>query len=184
MSHPLQVGTNGFISLAEPQRWVLSTWGRCQSVLVWLQPSWEIWTPPMWLVTSISARIKAPDVLQRAAEHISQAFPSNDRIEPTHAIIITWENVAPQSERGRADDYTVCPSILNILHLQKLVMKQAQQHLQVKSPLFKFLLQYARICKVIVFQYARICKVIVFQYAIICIFNCNMQEYAELFCNM
>ncbi|XP_016374163.1 nidogen-1-like [Sinocyclocheilus rhinocerous] len=48
---------------------------------------------------------KSPDVLQRAAEHIGQAFPSDDGIEPTHTIIVTWENVAPQSERGRGDEY-------------------------------------------------------------------------------
>ncbi|XP_043107714.1 LOW QUALITY PROTEIN: nidogen-1-like [Puntigrus tetrazona] len=46
---------------------------------------------------------KSPDVLRRAAEHIHQAFPSDDEIEPAHAIIITWENMAPQSERGRGD---------------------------------------------------------------------------------
>uniref|UniRef100_A0A672N3N6 Nidogen-1-like n=1 Tax=Sinocyclocheilus grahami TaxID=75366 RepID=A0A672N3N6_SINGR len=48
---------------------------------------------------------KSPDVLQRAAEHIGQAFPSDDGIEPTHSIIVTWENMAPQSERGRGDEY-------------------------------------------------------------------------------
>uniref|UniRef100_A0A672QGY6 Nidogen 1b n=1 Tax=Sinocyclocheilus grahami TaxID=75366 RepID=A0A672QGY6_SINGR len=48
---------------------------------------------------------KSPDVLQRAAEHIGQAFPSDDEIEPTHAIIVTWENVAPQGERGTGGEY-------------------------------------------------------------------------------
>uniref|UniRef100_A0A8C2HCZ3 Nidogen 1b n=1 Tax=Cyprinus carpio TaxID=7962 RepID=A0A8C2HCZ3_CYPCA len=48
---------------------------------------------------------KSPDVLQRVAEHISQAFPSDDEIEPTHAIIVTWENVAPQGERGPGGEY-------------------------------------------------------------------------------
>ncbi|XP_016097511.1 nidogen-1-like, partial [Sinocyclocheilus grahami] len=50
---------------------------------------------------------KSPDVLQRAAEHIGQAFPSDDEIEPTHAIIVTWENVAPQGERGTGGEYAV-----------------------------------------------------------------------------
>ncbi len=151
MSHPLQVSTNGFISLAEPSD---------ESEYLGKMPvSFGMIAAFLGdLDTTDGAghvyfrQDKSPDVLQRAAEHISQAFPSNDRIEPTHAIIVTWENVAPQSERGRGDDYTVCPSILNILHLQKLVIKQAQQHLQVKSPLFKFLLQYARICKVMSFN--------------------------------
>ncbi|XP_016359718.1 nidogen-1-like [Sinocyclocheilus anshuiensis] len=48
---------------------------------------------------------KSPDVLQRAAEHIGQAFPSDDEIEPTRAIIVTWENVAPQGERGTGGEY-------------------------------------------------------------------------------
>ncbi|XP_042622925.1 nidogen-1-like [Cyprinus carpio] len=48
---------------------------------------------------------KSPDVLQRVAEHISQAFPSDDEIQPTHAIIVTWENVAPQGERGPGGEY-------------------------------------------------------------------------------
>ncbi|XP_050978826.1 nidogen-1 [Labeo rohita] len=48
---------------------------------------------------------KSPEVLRRAAEHISQAFPSDDGIEPTHAIIVTWENVLPQGEHGRGDGY-------------------------------------------------------------------------------
>lgn len=47
---------------------------------------------------------KSPDVLQKASEHIRQAFPSEDEIEPTHVIITTWENVTPQVERGRGDE--------------------------------------------------------------------------------
>ncbi|KAK9966993.1 hypothetical protein ABG768_004067 [Culter alburnus] len=44
---------------------------------------------------------KSPDVLQRAADHIRQAFPSDEEIEPTHTVIVTWENVLGQgSERG------------------------------------------------------------------------------------
>ncbi|XP_067287104.1 nidogen-1-like isoform X2 [Pseudorasbora parva] len=42
---------------------------------------------------------KSPDVLQRAADHISQAFPNDDGIEPTHAVIVTWENVAAQGQQ-------------------------------------------------------------------------------------
>ncbi|XP_056323889.1 nidogen-1-like [Danio aesculapii] len=30
--------------------------------------------------------------------------PSEDEIEPTHVIIATWENVTPQTERGRGDE--------------------------------------------------------------------------------
>lgn len=51
---------------------------------------------------------KSPDVLQRAAEHISQAFPFDEGIEPTHAIIVTWENVLGHGgERGDEFEFAV-----------------------------------------------------------------------------
>uniref|UniRef100_A0A8C2E5M2 Nidogen 1b n=1 Tax=Cyprinus carpio TaxID=7962 RepID=A0A8C2E5M2_CYPCA len=65
---------------------------------------------------------KSPDVLQRVAEHISQAFPSDDEIEPTHAIIVTWENVAPQGERGPGDTIVI---IQNTFQLVVANMKSA-----------------------------------------------------------
>ncbi|XP_042560584.1 nidogen-1-like [Clupea harengus] len=45
----------------------------------------------------------SPSVLLRAAEHIGQAFPADDEVEPTHAVIVTWENVAAQGASGRGD---------------------------------------------------------------------------------
>ncbi|XP_076585706.1 nidogen-1-like [Chaetodon auriga] len=44
----------------------------------------------------------SPDVLSRAAKHIRQAFPRDDGVEPTNALIVTWENMAAlgTSERG------------------------------------------------------------------------------------
>uniref|UniRef100_A0A8C7JR34 Nidogen 1 n=1 Tax=Oncorhynchus kisutch TaxID=8019 RepID=A0A8C7JR34_ONCKI len=44
-----------------------------------------------------------PSVLLRTIDHISQAFPQDDEIKPTHALIITWENVAAHGEHGRGD---------------------------------------------------------------------------------
>ncbi|XP_063054021.1 nidogen-1-like [Engraulis encrasicolus] len=43
-----------------------------------------------------------PAVLLRATDHISQAFPADDEVEPTHVVIVTWERVSAQggSERG------------------------------------------------------------------------------------
>uniref|UniRef100_A0A8C7TSK6 Nidogen 1 n=1 Tax=Oncorhynchus mykiss TaxID=8022 RepID=A0A8C7TSK6_ONCMY len=35
-----------------------------------------------------------PSMLLRTTDHINQAFPQDDEIKPTHALIITWENVA------------------------------------------------------------------------------------------
>lgn len=44
-----------------------------------------------------------PSVLLRTTDHISQAFPQDDEIKPTHALIITWENVAAHGVPGRGD---------------------------------------------------------------------------------
>ncbi|XP_071206983.1 nidogen-1-like isoform X2 [Salvelinus alpinus] len=44
-----------------------------------------------------------PSVLLRTTDHISQAFPQDDEIKPTHALIITWENVAAHGSPGRGD---------------------------------------------------------------------------------
>uniref|UniRef100_A0A674C0U4 Nidogen 1 n=1 Tax=Salmo trutta TaxID=8032 RepID=A0A674C0U4_SALTR len=44
-----------------------------------------------------------PSVLLRTTDHISQAFPQDDEIKPTHALIITWENMAAHGAPGRGD---------------------------------------------------------------------------------
>uniref|UniRef100_A0A8C1LPY0 Nidogen 1b n=1 Tax=Cyprinus carpio TaxID=7962 RepID=A0A8C1LPY0_CYPCA len=103
MSHP-QVNTNGFISLAEPTGEseylgkMPASFGMIAAFLGDLDT-----TDGAGYV--YFRQDKSPDVLQRVAEHISQAFPSDDEIEPTHAIIVTWENVAPQGERGPGGEY-------------------------------------------------------------------------------
>ncbi|XP_041959120.1 nidogen-1-like isoform X1 [Alosa sapidissima] len=45
----------------------------------------------------------SPSVLLRAAEHIGQAFPADDEVEPKHVVIVTWENVVAQGVPGRGD---------------------------------------------------------------------------------
>uniref|UniRef100_UPI003AAE572C nidogen-1-like n=1 Tax=Centroberyx gerrardi TaxID=166262 RepID=UPI003AAE572C len=45
----------------------------------------------------------SPDVLGRTAEHIRQAFPEDDEVEPTSALIVTWENMAAHGTSGRGD---------------------------------------------------------------------------------
>ena len=45
----------------------------------------------------------SPDVLRRAAEHINRAFPEDEEVVPTHAVVITWVDIAthePQSRDG------------------------------------------------------------------------------------
>ncbi|XP_064804130.1 nidogen-1-like [Oncorhynchus masou masou] len=44
-----------------------------------------------------------PSMLLRTTDHINQAFPQDDEIKPTHALIITWENVAAHGVPGRGD---------------------------------------------------------------------------------
>ncbi|XP_072516823.1 nidogen-1 [Salminus brasiliensis] len=44
-----------------------------------------------------------PDVLQKIAEQIGQAFPNEDEVDLTHALIVTWENVATRGTAERGD---------------------------------------------------------------------------------
>lgn len=48
----------------------------------------------------------SPDILQRAAQHINRAFPEDEEVNPTHAVVVTWLDVAtnePQSGGQGAD---------------------------------------------------------------------------------
>ncbi|KAM6939613.1 nidogen-1-like [Xenentodon cancila] len=45
----------------------------------------------------------SPSLLSRAAEHIRQAFPGEEGVEPIHAVIVTWENMAAQGTFERGD---------------------------------------------------------------------------------
>lgn len=45
----------------------------------------------------------SPDVLGRAAEHMNRAFPEDAEVSPTHAVIVTWADVAPREPESRGD---------------------------------------------------------------------------------
>ncbi|XP_015235084.1 PREDICTED: nidogen-1 [Cyprinodon variegatus] len=45
----------------------------------------------------------SPDVLRRAAEHINRAFPEDDEVSPTAAVVITWITVAAHEPQSRED---------------------------------------------------------------------------------
>lgn len=45
----------------------------------------------------------SPELLQRIGEQISQAFPDEGKIEPIHAFVVTWVNVAAQGAAGSGD---------------------------------------------------------------------------------
>lgn len=45
----------------------------------------------------------SPEVLSRAAEHMNRAFPEDDEVSPTHAVIVTWADVAQHQPESRGD---------------------------------------------------------------------------------
>lgn len=95
-----QVSTNGFVSLAEPSDEseylgkMPASFGMIAALLGDLDTSDGAGYVYFRQETN-------PDVLRKAADHISQAFPNDDGIDPTHAVIVTWENVLAQGQRGR-----------------------------------------------------------------------------------
>lgn len=56
------------------------------------------------------------DVLRRAAEHINRAFPYNDEVDPTHAVVVTWVDVAPHTPHTRGDGLEKKVSCTQLFH--------------------------------------------------------------------
>lgn len=54
----------------------------------------------------------SPDTLHKAAEHINRAFPLDKAVNPTHAAVITWVDVAPHEPQSRGDGIGKKVSIL------------------------------------------------------------------------
>ncbi|XP_029106785.1 nidogen-1 [Scleropages formosus] len=46
---------------------------------------------------------RRPATLQRAAEHINRAFPEDEEVELSHAVVVTWRHVASHEPHGRGD---------------------------------------------------------------------------------
>ncbi|KAJ0005018.1 hypothetical protein NQD34_011232 [Periophthalmus magnuspinnatus] len=44
---------------------------------------------------------ESPALLRQAAEHINRAFPDEDEVNPTHAVVVTWVDVAMQEQDSR-----------------------------------------------------------------------------------
>lgn len=53
----------------------------------------------------------SPEVLRRSAEHINRAFPEDDEVSPTHAVVITWADVATHPQ-ARGDGIEKRVSVL------------------------------------------------------------------------
>lgn len=45
----------------------------------------------------------SPNTLRRSAEIINRAFPEDDEVNPTHAVVITWVDVATNEPQNRGD---------------------------------------------------------------------------------
>ncbi|KAI3363049.1 hypothetical protein L3Q82_011712, partial [Scortum barcoo] len=47
----------------------------------------------------------SPEVLRGAADYINRAFPDDDEVNPTHAVVITWVDVATHGPHDRGDGF-------------------------------------------------------------------------------
>lgn len=56
----------------------------------------------------------SPDVLHLAAEYINKAFPEDAETNPTHAVIITWVDVATHDAESRGDGVSKKVSIASL----------------------------------------------------------------------
>lgn len=97
-----QVNTNGFVSVDNPPAQseylgkMPATFGIIAAFLGDLDTSDEVGKVYFRQDTS-------PELLQRIGEQISQAFPDESKTEPSHALVVTWENVAAQGSPERGD---------------------------------------------------------------------------------
>uniref|UniRef100_A0A7N6F6Z0 Nidogen 1a n=1 Tax=Anabas testudineus TaxID=64144 RepID=A0A7N6F6Z0_ANATE len=100
--HSIFINTNGFIATAEPAS----------------EPTYLGKMPPDFgMIAALQGDLDTsdgvgkvffrqdtgPDVLRRAAEHINRAFPEDDEVNPTHAVLITWADVATHERQSRGD---------------------------------------------------------------------------------
>ncbi|XP_076880934.1 nidogen-1 [Brachyhypopomus gauderio] len=98
----IYVNTNGFVSVAQPLEEseylgnMPASFGVIAAFLGDLDTSDGIGKVSFRQDTN-------PDVLQKITEQIGQAFPNEDEVEPTHAVIVTWDNMATHGAPERGD---------------------------------------------------------------------------------
>uniref|UniRef100_A0A8D3BTP1 Nidogen 1 n=1 Tax=Scophthalmus maximus TaxID=52904 RepID=A0A8D3BTP1_SCOMX len=94
------INTNGFVATAEPAS---------ESTYLGKMP------PAFGMVAALQGDLdtsdgvgkvffrqdSSPEVLRRAAEHINRAFPDDDEVDPTNAVVITWVDVATREPQSR-----------------------------------------------------------------------------------
>uniref|UniRef100_A0A4W6CCJ4 Nidogen 1 n=1 Tax=Lates calcarifer TaxID=8187 RepID=A0A4W6CCJ4_LATCA len=97
-----QINTNGFVATTEPTS---------ESTYLGKMP------PKFGMIAALQGDLdtsdgvgrvffrqdSSPEVLRRAAEHINRAFPEDDEVDPTHAVVITWVDVATKESQSRGD---------------------------------------------------------------------------------
>uniref|UniRef100_A0A3Q2P057 Nidogen 1 n=1 Tax=Fundulus heteroclitus TaxID=8078 RepID=A0A3Q2P057_FUNHE len=90
------INTNGFVATAQPES---------ESIYLGKMP------PRFGMIAALQGDLDTgdgvgrvffrqdagPDVLRRAAEHINRAFPEDDEVNPTAAVVITWLDIAAKT---------------------------------------------------------------------------------------
>lgn len=56
----------------------------------------------------------SPGVLLQAAKHINRAFPEDQEVSPTHAVVVTWVDVANHETETRGDGIDKKVSVLSL----------------------------------------------------------------------
>ncbi|CAK6951779.1 nidogen-1 [Scomber scombrus] len=97
------INTNGFVATAEPA-----------SELTYLGKT----APDFGMIAALQGDLdtsdavgkvffrqdSSPHTLRQAAEHINRAFPEDDEVSPTHAVVITWVDIASNEPQSSGDD--------------------------------------------------------------------------------
>ncbi|KAL7854484.1 hypothetical protein SRHO_G00166740 [Serrasalmus rhombeus] len=97
------VNTNGFLSVAEPPA-ESEYLGKMPAEFGIIAPFLGDLDTSDGIGKVYFRQDNSPDVLQKITEKITQAFPHEGEVEPTHALIVTWENVIAHGAPERGDD--------------------------------------------------------------------------------
>uniref|UniRef100_A0A8C5GLW2 Nidogen 1a n=1 Tax=Gouania willdenowi TaxID=441366 RepID=A0A8C5GLW2_GOUWI len=87
-----QINTNGFVATAEPTD--ESTYlGKMPASFGMIAPLQGDLDTSDGVGRVFFRQDTSPQVLRQASEHINRAFPLDDEVNPTHAVVITWLDV-------------------------------------------------------------------------------------------
>lgn len=59
----------------------------------------------------------SPHILRQAAEHINRAFPEDDEVSPTHAVVITWVDITSNEPQSSGDGIDKRVSVTQLFKL-------------------------------------------------------------------